>query len=435
MERIHTSEIENEEGREVKVAGWVRDIRDLGKIKFLVLADREGEVQITAKEDGSPQDVLEKVDSIIRESVVSVVGEVKANEQAPGGREIIPSKLDVLSEAKKPLPLDPRGKQKANMSTRFDNRSLDLRKEEKRAIFKIRDVATSAARRWFEESDFYEIHTPKITVSGTEGGAEVFPIIYYEKEAFLVQSAQLYKQLMQAAGFEKVYEITPQWRAEKSRTPRHVTESWSIDMEMSFIQGQEDILKVQEKVVRAMVEEVKGKAKKELDLLDAEMQVPELPLERVHYDDALQIARDAGEQIPWGEDLNIEATRKVAEAMEEQGNKFYFIKNWPSDEKAFYYRPDPEDDKYSQTFDLNLGSWELSSGGQRIHSLDLLKKRIKQQGMDPGNMEFYLDAFRYGIPPHGGFGFGIDRFVAALLGLENVKEAILFPRTPDRLVP
>jgi len=433
MERKHTSDIEG--GEEVKVEGWLREKRDLGKIKFLILADRKGEIQITVKEDEAEEGIIEKIDSIPRESVISVKGEAKESDQAPGGREIVPKELEVYSESEKPLPLDPRGKQEANLATRLDNRFMDLRKEEKRAIFEIRSAACQGAREWFDENEFMEIHTPKITVSGTEGGAEVFPIIYYEKEAFLVQSAQLYKQLMQAGGAEKVYEITPQWRAEKSRTPRHVTESWSLDMEMSFIEDEEDVMEVQERLVQAIVKKVKEEASEHLENIDADVKVPELPLKRLTYDEALEIASEEGEDIEWGEDLSIKATRKVAKRLEEQGHNFYFIKRWPSSEKAFYYRPDPEDSKYSQTFDLNYGSWELSSGGQRIHDLELLKERIEGQGMDPSKMEFYLDAFRYGMPPHGGFGLGLDRLIASILGLENIKEAILFPRTPDRLEP
>ncbi len=434
MERKYTSEVDGSSG-EVKVQGWVRDKRDLGSIMFLVLADRTGEIQITVKEDEIGEEIMDRAESLNRESVITVTGKVEENEQAPGGREVHPDSLDVLSESEKPLPMDPRGKQDASLSTRLDNRFMDLRNSKRRAIFEVRNAACSGARGWFEENGFMEVHTPKITVSGTEGGAEVFPIIYYEKEAFLVQSAQLYKQLMQAAGAEKVYEITPQWRAEKSRTPRHLTESFSVDMEMSFIEDQEDVMEVQEKVVKAMVEEIKDSASDALDELDIDLKVPELPLKRLTYDEALEIAGEKGEEIQWGEDINIKAMRNIAEKLEEEGHDFYFIKRWPVGERAFYYRPDPEDGKYTQTFDLNYRSWELSSGGQRIHDLDLLKKRIEEQGMDPSEMKFYLDAFRYGMPPHGGFGMGLDRFVASILDIENIKEAVLFPRTPDRLQP
>lgn len=435
MDRVLTSDVRKKEGEEVELAGWVRETRDLGKIKFIVLADRQGEIQLTLKEDRAPEEVLDKASSLSRESVVRVAGEVSVNEQAPGGREVLPEEIDVLSESEKPLPLDPRGKQKADLDTRLDNRFLDLRKGKNKDIFRVRDLACTGARKWFEENGYTEIHTPKITVSGTEGGADVFPLIYYEKDAFLVQSAQLYKQLMQAAGFEKVYEITPQWRAEKSRTPRHVTESWSVDMEMSFIDNEKDVMEVQEEVVARMIEEIAESAKHELEDLDVNVEPPELPLKRITYTEAVEIARDRGEGVEWGEDLNIKATRKVAEEMEEQGHRLYFIKNWPTEEKAFYYMPEPGKERVSRTFDLNLGSWELSSGGQRIHDRSLLEKRIEEEGMDPGEMRFYLDAFRYGMPPHGGFGLGIDRFVAALLDIKNVKDAILFPRTPDRLTP
>ncbi len=434
MERAYTTDI-NGSSDKVKVQGWLREKRDLGSIMFLIIADRKGEIQVTVKDDEVDEDLLKSAENVTRESVVSVEGSVQENDQAPGGREIHPESFEVLSEAKKPLPMDPRGKQEANLATRLDNRFMDLRKKDRRAIFEIRDAACSGARQYLEENGFMEVHTPKITVSGTEGGAEVFPIIYYEKEAFLVQSAQLYKQLMQAAGAERVYEITPQWRAEKSRTPRHLTESFSVDMEMSFIEDQEDVMEVQERTVKAMVESIKERASEQLEELDVDLKVPELPLKRLTYDEALEMAEEEGEEIQWGEDINIKAMRKISKRLEEQGHDFYFIKRWPASEKAFYYRPDPEDSKYTQTFDLNYRSWELSSGGQRIHDLELLKERIENQGMDPSEMKFYLDAFRYGMPPHGGFGMGLDRFVASVLGIENVKETVLFPRTPDRLEP
>ncbi len=434
MDRTYTSDVGGGSDK-VKVQGWLREKRDLGSIKFLVVSDRKGEIQITVKDDETDKSILDVVDSTPRESVVSVEGLVVENSQAPGGVEIHPDAFEVISKSKKPLPLDPRGKQDANIDTRFDNRFMDLRKKDRMAIFDIRDAACRGARNCLEKRGFMEIHTPKITVSGTEGGAEVFPIIYYEREAFLVQSAQLYKQLMQAGGAERVYEITPQWRAEKSRTPRHLTESWSVDMEMSFIDDQEDVMKVHEEVVRDMVEFVVKTAGDKLDKLGIDIEVPELPLKRITYDEALEIAEEEGEKVEWGEDIGIKAMRKVSERMENQGHDFYFIKRWPSNTKSFYYRPDPGDKKYSQTFDLNYRSWELSSGGQRIHDLDLLEKRIKDQGMDTSNMQFYLDAFRYGMPPHGGFGMGLDRFVASILGIENIKEVVLFPRTPDRLEP
>ncbi|MBE8538537.1 aspartate--tRNA(Asn) ligase [Geoglobus acetivorans] len=429
--RKYTADVGEEDyGRNVELYGWVHEVRDLGGLVFLILRDREGFAQITLPKKVVDRELFKKARKIRRESVIRVVGEVKPEEKAPNGFEIIPQEIEILNEADAPLPLEVTEKVPAELDTRLDNRFMDLRKPRIQAIFRIRHVAVQTIREFFDRHGFVEVHTPKIVSTATEGGTELFPITYFEREAFLNQSPQLYKQALMAAGLEKVLEIGPIFRAEEHNTVRHLNEAISVDIEVSFT-DHEGVMKYLEELVKSIHENVAERCERYLDWIDARVEVPETPFERVKYDEAVEIASRKGEEITWGDDLSTQALKFVAEEFD----GYYFIVDWPTESKPFYAMPYEDEPEISKTFDLMKGWIEISSGAQRIHTYDLLVKRIKEQGLDPESFGFYLDTFRYGMPPHSGWGMGLERLLMAMLELPNIREAVLFPRDRQRLVP
>jgi aspartyl-tRNA synthetase len=436
MERLYSREITPQrEGETIRVAGWVHEIRDLGKLKFLILRDREGLIQVVLFKTDIPEEVFQKTEGLSRESVILVEGKVRAEKRAPHGCEIVPEKIEILGPSAAPLPLDPSGKVEANIDTRLDQRVLDLRRREVAAIFKIRAQLLASARQYLRRESFLEIHTPRIISTASEGGTELFPIAYFEKEAFLAQSPQLYKQMMMGSGLDRIYEIATYFRAEEHNTVWHLNEITAIDCEMAFVSGMEDLLRLIESLVSAMIRGVREESPRELEALAIEIPEPRLPFPRLTYREALSLLEEEGLRVTPGEDLTTEAERLLGEVMERKGHDLYFITHYPLRVKPFYTMPDPSDPEASCSFDLEYKGREVISGSQRIHLYDLLVERIRAKGMNPQNFGPYLEAFRYGMPPHGGFGMGIERFLMLLLDLQNIREAVLFPRDRKRLTP
>ncbi len=434
IERKYSSELSPEmDGEQVRIAGWVHERRKLGKLIFLLVRDRDGIVQVTLPKKFVPQEAFEIAKKIPKESVIAVEGKLQKMENAPNGFEILPEKIEVISEASQPLPLDPTGKVPANLDTRLDNRFLDLRKPEVMAIFKIRSQALKAARDYFLSKGFIEVHTPRIISTASEGGTELFPLAYFEKEAFLAQSPQLYKQTLMATGMDAVFEIATYFRAEEHDTIWHLNEITAIDSEIAFIESEEDVMRVIEEMVHAIITHVKENCQRELEILKAEIEPPTLPLPRITYDRALELLEEHNLVLKYGEDLTTESEKKLGEIMAEEGHELYFITKYPLDIKPFYTMPEGE--SLSRAFDLEFRGREIVSGSQRIHDPNLLVERIKAHGLKPESFESYLQAFRYGMPPHGGFGMGIERFLMLLLNLPNIREAVLFPRDRHRLTP
>jgi aspartyl-tRNA synthetase len=413
------------------VAGWIEDIRNLGSIAFIILRDKTGTLQLTLLKKKIPE-LFEQLISLPRESVISVKGLCKENEKVRNGYEILPESVDVLSIAEIPLPLGVVDKVEADFDTRLDNRVIDLRKPEIQAIFKIRNAVIDAAHEYLRSQCFLEVHTPKIIASSSEGGTDVFKLRYFEKEAFLAQSPQLYKQSLMATGLDRVYEIAWYFRAEEHNTRRHLNESTAVDVEMAFIQDEEDVMKILEHLVQAMWKRA-NECNDELEILKKIVTVPKLPFTRITYDDVISKIQQQHSQIQWGMDLSTEDERLLGDIMKENGLDFYFITKYPLESKPFYTMP--TDKKYSRGFDLECKGIEISSGSQRIHDVVLLKDRLKACGLNLKDFEAYLKAFRYGMPPHGGFGFGIERFLMELLDMNNIRECILFPRDRSRLTP
>ncbi len=434
--RKYSNEITPEmDGETVNVAGWVHDKRKLGGLVFLIVRDRTGLIQVTLPKKFIPPKVFEMTRNLSKESVVSVSGKVQKEEKAPNGYEIIPDSIEILSRAATPLPLDPTGKVDANLDTRLDNRVMDLRRSEINAIFKIRDAAISSARKFLSGSGFIEVTTPSIISTSSEGGTELFPVSYFEEEAFLAQSPQLYKQMMMGTGLDRVFEIAKYFRAEEHDTIWHLNEVTAIDCELAFIKDENDVIEVIEALVVAMINGVRENCAQELEMLEREIPEPKTPFPMVRYDDALEKLEDCGMRIPFGEDLTTETEKKLGEVMKEEGQELYFITKYPLIIKPFYTMPDAEDQTYSNSFDLEYRGREIVSGSQRVHEYDLLVERMKKKDLAPENFKSYLSAFKFGMPPHGGFGLGIERFLVLLLNLSNIREAVLFPRDRKRLEP
>lgn len=414
------------------ITGWAHEIRDLGGLAFLLLRDRTGIIQVTIPKKKAAPAVVEALKEISRESVVRVTGTVKPEAKAPGGRELIPDCIEVVSRAATPLPLDVSEKVPAELDTRLDNRFLDARRPRVSGIFKIRSAVQHATRNFLFEHDFIEITTSKIVAAATEGGTELFPIAYFEKEAFLNQSPQLYKQMMMAAGFEKVYEIGPIFRAEEHNTTKHLNEATSIDVEVSFATHLE-VMQTLEDLIRSVysfVDKTCSGAIADLEL--DSFAVPEKDFPRLSYTEAIEIAgKKIEDPIAFGDDIGTAAERAIGEEM----GRHYFIVDWPSSIRPYYAMPYENEPELCKAFDMMHPRMELSSGAQRVHQHDLLVSRIAEKGLNPDNFEFYLSPFKYGMPPHAGWGLGADRLVGTMLGLQNVREAVLFPRDRHRVVP
>ncbi len=419
MERILARDLKNKIGEKVKMYGWVELIRDLGKLCFYICRDRSGQFQVVIK--GATKEQKD----IPRESVIEIVGTVQESRDKRFGVEIVAEEIKIINKAIDTPPFDL--KTNPGFDTRFKHRHMDLRRDEIRKIFKVSHAITSAFREYFESQDFTEIFTPKIIAAGSEGGANLFPIVYFEKEAFLAQSPQLYKQILVPV-FERVYEIGHVFRAEKFNTPRHINEFVSMDIEMGFIEDEYDIIRKFEGFLKVMVEY--------LEDLKFDIDIPNPKVARISFLEAKELMRDLGinnEEL----DLDPEEERKIGEYFKEQDYDFVLVDKFPWEARPFYTMKDKVVDGIQLTrgFDVIYRGLELFSGGQREHRYDILVNQIKEKGLRPENYGFYLDAFKYGMPPHGGFGIGLERFVMKTLGLSNIREACLFPRDRHRLEP
>ncbi|HLB66941.1 MAG TPA: aspartate--tRNA(Asn) ligase [Thermoplasmata archaeon] len=421
-------------GSIVVVGGWVEDVRNLGSLAFVLVRLRDATVQVTTKKKAD-EALFRRVTDLPRESVVRFAGTVIENPEARHGREMIPSTVEVLASAATPLPLGVVDKVGADFDTRLDNRSIDLRKPAVRAIFLVRSALLAGLRDALGRHGFIEVQTPKLAGAGAEGGATLFETEYFGRKAFLSQSPQLYKQMLMATGFDRVYEIAPAFRAEPSDTVRHLTEFVSFDGEVAWIDNQEDFLRILESLLADGFEFVRNQARDALNILDVDLRIPRLPLPRVSYVEALDILREHGKRVRDGHDLDTEAEKVLGRAMAEKGHELFFLTEYPTAIKPFYVMANQDNPEYSWSFDLEYGGDEMASGGQREHRSAVLIENLKARRLDPADFEFYLSPFRYGMPPHGGWGLGIDRLVQKVVNLPNIREAVLFPRDRSRLVP
>ena len=433
--RIHIKEIAAHIGATVTIAGFVQTIRNQGKIGFVIVRDITGTVQVVVIE----QHLVAMLSGISTESVVRVVGKVKAEKQAPSGVEIEAEEIELLSHAdpELPIPIVGKGFEETDQQICLDWRWLDLRRPEKALIFKVWTVMEQAFRNYCIDSGYIEIHSPKITATATESGAELFEVKYFDRKASLAQSPQLYKQMAMAAGLEKVFEVGPVFRANPSFTSRHDTEFTMYDIEMSYIGSHHDLMDEEERMVTEMLRAVKVKFGKEiLELYGRDLVVPALPFPRLTLREVKKILAGLGIPNERGDDMSPEEERAISDYIKkEYGHEFVFIHEFPTSVRAFYSMRSETDPTVTKSFDLLWNGIEITSGAQREHRVEQLSKQIKEQGLDVESFKVYLDFFRYGCPPHGGFAPGPTRMLMKIFNIANVREVTYLYRGVKRLTP
>lgn len=417
----------------VEVRGWVYDTRDLSKIRFLILRDGTARIQVTGIKGKTNEAIFKEMKSISRESVVSVKGTLKPSKQAPGGKEILPDKIEILAKAGAKLPIDTSDHSKTELPKRLDYRFLDTRRKQITPIFKVRSCIYKNIVAFFAKENFTIINTPKITTIGLESGADSFDVRYFNKKASLAQSPQFYKQMFVMGGFGRVMEIGAVYRAEKSHTTRHLTEFTGVDFEMEIKKDENDVMDVIEQMMKYVVANVKKECVEELKELKIELKVPK-NIPRIPMSELKKILAKKGKKLKENDDLDAEAEEMIGKyILEKYKEEFVFVTRYPWDVRPFYHmKPDSEPNS-TRSFDLLWRGVEVATGAQREHRIDILKKQAKDKGIPLDGI--YAEIFKYGAVPHGGVGFGLDRLTQRMLNLDNTREAVLLPRDPERLTP
>ena len=412
------------EGQDVLFGGWVVDLRKLGKMAFLTVRDVTGMCQVIVKGDA-----MSLLEGLNRQSVVRILGKVQASKAKDFDFEVSAIELQVLAKAEYPLPIDPIGRLESDIDNRLNSRALDMRNQKTASIFKLRSQVLASIRETLIKRKFIEINTPKIIGSASEGGADLFSLDYFGKQAYLAQSPQLYKEQM-TIGLERVFEISSFYRAEKSHTGRHLSEFTSVDIEAAMM-DYTDVMDVLESIVVDVFKNTAENSKTEQQDIGHEIKIPDSPFERVSYTQALEELGNLDIKLEFGEDLQDSHLRSLGD----KHPGFFFLTDWPMKLKPFYIHEKDDDPTLSRSFDLQYGYLELSSGGRRLHDPEQLKSRLKEQNLDPASFEEHLKTFGWGMPPHSGWGMGLDRLMTVLIGIDNVREVALYPRDPDRLKP
>jgi nondiscriminating aspartyl-tRNA synthetase len=433
---LSPADLKEKVGEEVNLEGWVHDVRVLGGISFVLLRSARGIVQVAAPKKAVTPELLDLISGLHQEDVISCHGVVKESKAARTGFEVIPSSIEVISKADSPLPLDPRGVTSTNLDTRLQWRSLELRRPETAAIFKIENAVVQGFEDYFQKRGFIRTFTPSIIGGVSEGGSEVFRIDFYGKDAYLRQDPQLHRQLTIAGGFDRIYDLGTNWRAELSHTPRHLSEHRTIAPEIAFITDERDTMRLEEEMVVHGIRHIIQTCGDELALLKLKLEVPRTPFPEVRFPEVYDILEGLGIKLPKNQDIDDPSQRALAEHVKkETGSDFFFLNRFPSSIRPFYIMRVDDEPEFARSVDVVFKGLELSSGGQREHRHEKIIAQIKEKGYSVKSLDWFTEPFRYGVPPHGGYSFGIERFTAYLLGIENIKEAALFPRDPDRLVP
>jgi aspartyl-tRNA synthetase len=413
----------------------VQELRSFGKLKFIVLKDREGFFQATLPQKVVSAEIFQDFDKLTKESCLLLEGTIQKAKQVQAGWELIPDKMDVLGLAKAPTPIDMSGKITSDLSVRLDYRFLDLRDPKKIAIFKIRGQMVRLSHEYFLKNGFINIQTPKLTTAGAESGATLFEVKYFKEKAFLSQSPQLYKQMGVLCGMEKVYDIGAVFRAESSHTTRHVTEFTGIDFEMGHIKSEDDVMDVIEDYMKFLIKGLNQECKEQLELLDIKIKVPK-KIPRVPMAEAKQWLAEKGKKLPPEADLDPEGEKMLGEMIQKKFKEdFVFVTLFPWEQRPFYHMRPEGDPTTTKSFDLLWNGLEVATGSQREHRIKTLEAQAKEKGVNLKEMKDYAIMFEYGALPHGGVGMGLDRFIEAALGLDNIREGIYLPRDPLRLTP
>jgi len=427
-------------GKEYVVCGFIHKIRDHGKIVFLELRDSAGIIQVVAEKAKLPTQVWQSVKKLTRESVICARGiaQKPAAKLAPHLHELELHLTDITvhSIAKTPLPFDPFDAEKVRPKIRFDFRWLDLRDPKKQLIFKIWTVLEEAFTGFVRSRGFTQIHTPKIMPVASEGQDELFYLDYFGKPAYLAQSAQFYKQMAIAAGFEKVFQIGPVFRATRSFTTRHDTEFTQYDIEIAWA-DYHDLMDLEEEMLVHMMQALKDKLGEQIkQAYGVQVEVPTRPFPRLKLSEAKELLQKVPVKVRKPGDLSPEEERKLGKLIKQKyGHDFVFVTHYPKEKRAFYHMAEPDAPEYAAGYDLLYKGLEITTGSTREHRIEYLKKYAKERGEDLGALEYYFKFFEYGVPPHAGFGFGPSRYIKQLLGLPHVREATFLPRMVNRLVP
>ena len=423
----------------VRVSGWVDTVRDQKKVQFVVLRDESGAAQLVhprldAGDDPQPDPMAAQISALTTGAFLTVEGELKHDERVKlGGLEVRIDSLEVTAPA-----LDSPIAEDSSIDKRLDWRFLDLRRPEQNLVFRVQTTFLHALRTWWVEHDFIEIHTPKLMASASESRAELFEVEYFDTTAYLAQSPQFFKQMAQPAGFGKVFEVAPAFRADPSFTSRHATEFVSVDTEVSWIDSHEDVMAMHEALMVAGLTAVKERHGAEIEaLLGVEVTVPATPFPRIPLAEAHRILQAGGYTVPRADgDLDPEGERRLAEHVKQElGHEFVFVTDYASGIRPFYHMRHADDPALTNSYDLLFNGVEISTGAQREHRVEVLEAQAREKGLEPEELSFYLDFFRYGVPPHGGFGMGLARVIMLLLHLGSIREVIYLFRGPNRLTP
>lgn len=437
MKRTLIEQIKEKSGQQIKIAGFVCAIRDQGSIKFLIVRDISGTTQVVvAKDNTKPFKIVE---SLSLESVVEIVGQVKVEKQAPGGVEILAEEILILSTAcpELPIPVIQKGAEEADSQKRLDWRWLDLRKPEKKLIFQVWTLMEQAYREYWTKNNYIEIHSPKLMNSPSESGSELFEVKYFDRKAYLAQSPQFYKQMAMASGFEKVFEVGPVFRANPSFTSRHDTEFTGYDAEISFIESHQDVMSELQNVVEHSIKAIKKKYGNEiLKLYGRKLTVPKLPFPQVTMAEAKKILSGLGVKSEKEGDLSPEEEAKLCKYIKKkEKHEFVFVTEWPINVRPFYHMRKENDPNITKSFDLLWSGLEVTTGAQREHRYDVLAAQAKEKDVGLDSIKHYLNFFKYGCPPHGGYGHGPTRCLMKIFNISNVREVTYLYRGVKRLEP
>ncbi len=430
MKKLFIEDLKSHKEQSVTVKGWIHKIRKMKGFAFVILRDKSGVVQLVIDEG-------EMLDAITAETSVEVTGDVSENPKAPMGVEVVVRSLRVLGKAHYDLlPFAINGRDiDATLEKQLDHRHLSLRRADRRAVFTVQAEIVEAFRQYLRSQSFAEIHTPKIIASETEGGSEVFTVDYFGRRTFLAQSPQFYKQMMVGAGFERVFEIGHAYRAELHSTWRHLNEYVSLDVEMGFIDDEYDLMDLEEDLIKHILQHLEKTCKAELEILKVDLpvidKIPRMPLEEARD----LLLEEFGHPSPKG-NIDADGEKILAKHIKETyDSDFVFLTKYPAAKRPAYTMPDEEREGMTKSFDLIFRGLEITTGGQRIHDYEMLVENFKASGIDPAAVDFYIESFRYGMPPHGGFAIGLERITMMILGLDNIRHATMLPRDLNRVTP
>jgi len=435
LNRSKIGELAGQQDGPVTIGGWVETLRDQKRIQFIIIRDESGSVQVTYPRPSEEDALADQVSGLTHGSFVIVKGQLKHDERVKlGGIEILLEGLEVVSAS---LPDSPIAED-TSIDKRLDWRFIDFRRPELNLMMQVQTTIEQAWRAHWLANDFVEIHSPKLMASPSESHAELFKLEYFEGHAYLAQSPQFYKQMAMSAGLNRVFEIGPVFRADPSFTSRHATEFVSIDMEMSWIDSHEDVMSFQEELMVKAITAVKEKHGERIkELYEIDIEIPSTPFPRIPLAEAHEIIEKRGYKVPRTDgDLDPEGERQISQyAKEELGHEFVFLTDYPKHIRPFYHMRHEGNDALTKSYDLIWKGTEITTGAQREHRIEVLEAQAKDKGLDPEGLDFYMDFFRYGVPPHGGFGMGLTRVVMLMLELPNIREASFLFRGPNRLQP